>query len=63
LDTVAEGTSGYFFEDLDARSISAVIDRLSENPLDSDEIRAHASQFSEERFASTLRQQVSQYVA
>lgn len=62
LDTVAEGTSGYFFEDLDAGSISAVIDKLGENPLDGDAIRAHASQFSEERFASTLRQQVSQYV-
>ncbi len=63
LETVSEGTSGYFFEDLDASSISGVIDKLSENPLDSDEIRDHASRFSEERFASTLRQQVSLHVA
>jgi glycosyltransferase involved in cell wall biosynthesis len=63
LDTVSEGTSGYFFEDLDVRTISAAIDKLSEDPLDSDEIREHASQFSEERFASTLRQQVSLYMA
>jgi glycosyltransferase involved in cell wall biosynthesis len=62
LDTVSEGTSGYFFEDLDARSISAAVDKLSEDPLDSDEIREHASQFSEERFASTLREQVSLYM-
>ena len=63
LDTVSEGTSGYFFEDLDVGSISGAIDKLSENPLDSDEIRAHASWFSEERFASTLRQQVSLHLA
>ncbi len=59
LDTVSEGTSGYFFENLDVSSVSGAIDKLSENPLNSDEIRGHASRFSEERFASTLRQQVS----
>ncbi len=63
VETVSEGTSGYFFEDLDVRSISAAIDKLNEHPLDSDEIREHASRFSEERFASTLRQQVSLHVA
>jgi glycosyltransferase involved in cell wall biosynthesis len=63
LETVSEGTSGYFFEDLDASSISGLIDKLSENPLDGDEIRDHASRFSEERFASALRQQVSLHVA
>jgi len=63
METVSEGTSGYFFEDLDVCSISAAIDKLSENPLDSDEIREHASRFSEERFASTLRQQVSLHLA
>ena len=62
LETVSEGTSGYFFEDLQGSSISGAIDKLHENPLDSDEIRGHASRFSEERFASTLRQQVSLYV-
>ena len=63
LETVSEGISGYFFEDLDASSISGLIDKLSENPLDSDEIRDHASRFSEQRFASVLRQQVSLHVA
>ena len=63
LETVSEGTSGYFFEDLDVWSISAAIDKLSEHPLNSDEIREHASRFSEERFASTLRQQVSLHLA
>jgi len=63
LDTVSEGRSGYFFEDLDVSSISGLIDKLRENPLDDDEIREHASQFSEERFASALRQQVSLHVA
>jgi len=59
LETVSEGTSGYFFENLDVSSVSGAIDKLSENPLNPDEIREHASRFSEERFASTLRQQVS----
>ncbi len=59
LETVSEGISGYFFEDLDASSISGLIDKLAENPLDGDEILEHASRFSEERFASALRQQVS----
>lgn len=63
LDTVSEGTSGYFFDDLDVGSISGAIDRLSENPLDSDEIRDHASRFSEERFFSTLRREVSLHLA
>ena len=62
LETVSEGTSGYFFENLDVCSISSAIDKLHDNPLDSDEIRDHAARFSEERFASTLRQQVSLYV-
>ncbi len=63
LDTVSEGRSGYFFEDLDVWSISGAIDKLSENPLNSDEIRGHASRFSEERFVSTLRQKVSLHLA
>ena len=63
LETVSEGRSGYFFEDLNVGSISGAIDKLSENPLDSDEIREHAARFSEERFASTLRQQVSLHMA
>jgi glycosyltransferase involved in cell wall biosynthesis len=63
LDTVSEGTSGYFFEDLEVSSVSDAIDKLSQNPLNSDEIRGHASQFSEERFVRTLRQQVSLHVA
>ena len=63
LDTVSEGTSGFFFEDLSVRSISGAIDKLSENQLRSDEIREHASRFSEERFTDTLRRRVALHVA
>jgi glycosyltransferase involved in cell wall biosynthesis len=63
LDTVSEGTSGYFFENLDVSSVSDAIDKLSRYPLNSDQIRGHASQFSEERFATTLRQEVSLHLA
>ena len=62
LETVADGTSGFFFEDLEVSSISAAIDKLRESPLDGSEIRDHAARFSEERFASTLRKQVALYV-
>ena len=63
LETVSEGTSGYFFENLDVSSISGAIDKLSENPLNCDEIRGHASRFSEERFVRDAEQQVSLHVA
>ncbi len=63
LDTVSEGTSGYFFDDLNVWSISDAIDKLNKNQLVSDEIRKYACRFSEKQFASTLRQRVSLHVA
>jgi glycosyltransferase involved in cell wall biosynthesis len=63
LETVSEGISGYFFENLDVSSVSGAIENLIENPLNGDEILEHASRFSEERFVSTLRQQVSIHMA
>jgi glycosyltransferase involved in cell wall biosynthesis len=62
LETVVEGRSGYFFEDLDFDSISGAIDRLEESPMDSDEIRQHARCFSEEQFIEALRDHVSSYL-
>jgi glycosyltransferase involved in cell wall biosynthesis len=63
LDTVVESVSGYFFEDLDRRSISVAIDELDTQPLDPAEIREHASRFSEQEFARALREQVSVHLA
>jgi glycosyltransferase involved in cell wall biosynthesis len=62
LETVVEGLSGYFFEDLDVETVSSAIDHLGENPLDGDEIRDHATRFSEERFIDALRDHVSAYL-
>ena len=62
LDTVLEGTSGYFFEDLGFQAVTNAIDKLIENPLDGDQIRDHASRFSEERFVDTLRRHVSSHL-
>jgi glycosyltransferase involved in cell wall biosynthesis len=62
LETVVEGLSGYFFEDLEFESISGAIDELARHPLDSDEIREHAARFSEERFIDALRDHVSAYL-
>ncbi len=62
LETVVEGLSGYFFEDLEFEAISEAIDNLHEHPLDADEIREHAARFSEERFIDALRERVSAYL-
>jgi glycosyltransferase involved in cell wall biosynthesis len=63
MHTVLEGTSGYFFEDFAFPSVSNAIDKLIENPLDGDDIRDHASRFSEEGFIETLRRHVSTFLA
>jgi glycosyltransferase involved in cell wall biosynthesis len=62
LDTVLEGTSGYFFEDLGFHSVSNAIDKLIENPLAGDCLRDHASRFSEESFVEKLRRHVSSHL-
>ena len=60
LDTVVEGTTGVFFDDLEAEALrQAIVTALSE-PWDEKTIRAHASLFSEERFIERLRQIVSE---
>jgi glycosyltransferase involved in cell wall biosynthesis len=63
LETVSESTSGYYFDDLEPSSISRAFDVLFAEPLDPDEIRAHAASFSEEKFARTLREHVASHLS
>lgn len=55
LDTVAEETSGVFFDRVDVAEISEALDRLLAREWDSTAIKAHASAYSEDRFIERLR--------
>jgi glycosyltransferase involved in cell wall biosynthesis len=54
LDTVDEGVSGIYFDKPEPASISEALDRFEEMEFDSDKIRFHVDQFSEEHFAERL---------
>lgn len=55
LDTVAEGTSGLFFEQATPQSICETVAFAQGHPWNRDVIRAHGEQFSETRFAHALQ--------
>jgi glycosyltransferase involved in cell wall biosynthesis len=55
LDTVAEGDTGLFFEELDPSLIATAIRRATERSWDEDLIRNHANLFSESRFIDRIR--------
>ena len=63
LDTIAEGTSGYFFPNLELDLILDAINELEEHPLDDEEIRKHASLYSEEHFLNELRRHVASHLS
>jgi glycosyltransferase involved in cell wall biosynthesis len=54
LDTVDEGLSGVYFDEPEPAAIAEAIDRFEETKFDSDKIRRHVEQFSEEHFAERL---------
>jgi glycosyltransferase involved in cell wall biosynthesis len=62
LDTVCEGRTGYFFNDLSVESICDAITLLTERPLDGRVIARHAAKFSEARFIKSIRDEVSKYL-
>jgi glycosyltransferase involved in cell wall biosynthesis len=63
LDTVEEGVSGVYFDQPDPMAISEALDRFEETQFDSDKIRSHVEQFSEEHFAERLYTVVDQLAA
>ena len=54
LDTVDEGLSGVYFDEPEPKAIAEAIDRFEQTEFDSDKIRRHVEQFSEEHFAERL---------
>jgi glycosyltransferase involved in cell wall biosynthesis len=63
LDTVDEGVSGVYFDQPDPKAISDAIDRFEDMEFDSDKIRRHVEQFSEEHFAERLYTVVDELAA
>jgi glycosyltransferase involved in cell wall biosynthesis len=63
LDTVDEGVSGIYFDRPEPKAISEALDRFEEMEFDSDKIRIHVDQFSEEHFAERLYTVVDELVA
>ena len=63
LDTVAEGTTGVFFDQANPASLRAAVVAALSSPWEEDRIRAHASLFSEERFAQRLREVAGEELA
>lgn len=59
LDTVKEGTNGYFFEKAQPADIREAVERLvADTSLDREAIREHADRFREELFIRQLRARV-----
>lgn len=54
LDTVDESVTGLYFDEPETSAIADVLDRFESSVFDSDKIRRHIEQFTEERYAETL---------
>jgi len=63
LETVVEGTTGCFFDRLDAESIAAAMNDADTHRWDRPAIVAHAKNFTEESFIERLRAAVETVVA
>lgn len=58
LDTVVEDHNGVFFTRAEPGAVADAVRRLHATPWDADRLRQHAGRFSEERFATRLREVV-----
>lgn len=59
LDTIAEGTTGVYFDSPTPGDVAAAVTEFSEREWDDTRIREHAQLFSEEHFARRLRQEIA----
>lgn len=62
LDTVVDGVTGTFFDEPQADSIAAALDRFDAQSFDSQVICKHADQFTEQRYAERLYEAVDALV-
>ncbi len=58
LDTVAEGVTGAFFDDVTAQAVAGAVDAAGRTAWRPDAIRAHVDRLGAERFVERLRQVV-----
>jgi glycosyltransferase involved in cell wall biosynthesis len=58
LDTIDEGVTGMYFDEPEPAAISAALDRFETMEFDSDKIRRHVEQFTEEVFTEKLHDAV-----
>ncbi len=63
LDTIIEGRTGLFFDELSAQAIATSIGELGAAGLAPDDLRAQAQAFSEARFTARIAQLVEQLAA
>jgi len=63
LETVVDGETGVLFEEPTAASLAAALDRLGRETFDSGRIRAHAEQFSRDRYLQQMRAVVDDTLA
>jgi glycosyltransferase involved in cell wall biosynthesis len=61
-DSVLPGVTGIFFEDAAVHSLRAALDEAQSRAWDRAAIRAHAAQFSRERFQSEMLDEIHQVV-
>ena len=59
LDTIVEGVTGVYFDDVTAESITEALGRFESTAWDAAVIRDHARRYSEDAFAATITQVVS----
>jgi glycosyltransferase involved in cell wall biosynthesis len=63
LDTIREGISGLYFDEPTSSDIAEAVDRFEMTKFDSDKVRDHVKQFSQEAFAEKLHDAVNGVVA
>ena len=61
LDTVVEGDTGVFFDDLTPAAIADAVDEAEDYDWDPATILVHGDRFSPKRFQARLRSQVEQF--
>jgi len=63
LDTLVEGVTGYYIDQLDVGSVHKAVRRCLESELDSSRILEHAQQYSLESFVTALRREAHDVVS
>jgi glycosyltransferase involved in cell wall biosynthesis len=61
LDTVTDGRTGVFFDELSPKAVSDAISRLADSAIDVNDVRARAEEFSGAKFAERMKEIVSEY--